>query len=115
MPPFAPHGVWRCPEELVEGAMVQEYDKCDIYMFGNLLFELLTGQEPWHFDNYTREADIRPTKVRGRQPTLPDWIEIESLSEKKISTMMEAMKQCFELDPGKRPTAGELVDMLSSS
>ena len=111
------HGVWRCPEELVvPNARISHYDRCDIYMFGNLIFELLTGQEPWSFDDErikNNEAEIGQAKLQGQRPSLPDKV-LKDAHEKELQLLIKAMNWCFQLDPKERPTAGQLVELLSS-
>lgn len=118
-PAVSNNGIWRCPEELPEGAMILQYDKCDIYMFGNFLFELLTGQEPWHYDTLFEndEAKIRQAKLQGAQPFIPEGIidehDGDSVSKATMSLLRNAMNWCFQFHPNDRPTALQLVDFLS--
>ena len=59
--------IWRCPEEIISSSTdgeitIKEYDKCDIYMFGNVIYELITGQEPWYYNfaDSNNDDNVKP-------------------------------------------------------
>jgi len=78
---------WSAPEVLT-GRRCSE--KADIYSFGIVLFEICTGEAPVR-------GDMRPLRAPDDCPE-----EVVSLYER-----------CVAEDPQIRPTAKELVDIIS--
>ncbi|GET93158.1 mitogen-activated protein kinase-like protein [Leishmania tarentolae] len=88
----------------------------DIYSFGITVAQMVTGVHPWH--NYTEPdhlfvahyvGEIRHSLQTGMpcgmQPDLPT-----NLQDKELQ---KAIHRCCEFDPARRPTAEELVTLLS--
>ncbi|CBZ25934.1 mitogen-activated protein kinase-like protein [Leishmania mexicana MHOM/GT/2001/U1103] len=90
--------------------------QADIYSFGITVAQMVTGVHPWH--NYTEPdhlfvahyaGEIRHSLQTGTlcamQPDLPT-----NLQDKELQS---AIHRCCEFDPTRRPTAEELVTLLS--
>ncbi|KAG5465391.1 hypothetical protein CUR178_00094 [Leishmania enriettii] len=91
-------------------------EKADIYSFGITVAQMVTGVHPWH---HYKEPDhlfvaryageIRHSLQTGTpcamQPALPT-----NLQDKELQS---AIHRCCKFDPAQRPTAEELVTLLS--
>eukprot|EP00420_Gonyaulax_spinifera_P032678 CAMPEP_0197878044 /NCGR_PEP_ID=MMETSP1439-20131203/6541_1 /TAXON_ID=66791 /ORGANISM="Gonyaulax spinifera, Strain CCMP409" /LENGTH=521 /DNA_ID=CAMNT_0043497423 /DNA_START=131 /DNA_END=1696 /DNA_ORIENTATION=- len=79
----------------------------DIYSFGILAHEILSGQRPYH-DCRKNEAVLAISIMRGLRP---------SLSQLEVSTigklMARLMEKSWRTDPDERPTASELTLQLA--
>jgi len=115
--------------------MITAYDKCDMFMFGNVMVELMTGQEPWFYDRQRdpslTENDIGRLKYQGVKPTLsatttsPGLVDVASKAKNirnedpqrhgVLAALLESMEWCFARDPSDRPTARQLALALNSS
>ena len=85
----------------------------DVYAFGNILFTLLTQQDPWTFngkfkDDSQRRWYVIREKTLGYLPILPE----RYLEESGAKPLWEAIQMCYTLDPRGRPTAMELANFL---
>jgi len=93
--------LWMAPEVLL-GKDVDE--KADVYSFGIVLWEIMSGQEPFpHHDSYgTFKRCI--TKEHERPPIPPD-------THPSIKSLME---RCWHPEPSKRPTFTEILPILDA-
>ncbi|XP_008811866.1 uncharacterized protein LOC120109084 [Phoenix dactylifera] len=91
---------WMAPELLTcEDSMVTE--KVDVYSFGIVMWELLTGEEPYenmHFE------DIIAGIIKGDlRPEIPTWCD---------PLWRSLMERCWSTDPASRPSFSEIAKEL---
>ncbi|KAJ6768179.1 hypothetical protein OIU74_021947 [Salix koriyanagi] len=84
----------------------------DVYNFGVLLFEIVTGRLPYTVDNVSLE-DWASDYLRGYQP-LREKVDptLESFEEEKLERIGEVIKSCVHPDPKRRPTMAEVTGRL---
>lgn len=93
---------WMAPE--VVRSEGQGYSaKVDIWSLGCVVLEMLAGRRPW-----SKEETIGAIYKLGsnQAPPIPDDVS-DSVSPEAVAFMSE----CFEIDPGERPTAETLRDL----
>eukprot|EP01097_Dermamoeba_algensis_P001375 TRINITY_DN1518_c0_g2_i1.p1 TRINITY_DN1518_c0_g2~~TRINITY_DN1518_c0_g2_i1.p1 ORF type:complete len:555 (+),score=119.45 TRINITY_DN1518_c0_g2_i1:113-1777(+) len=94
--------LWMAPEVL----MGQQFnEKCDVYSFGIVLWELTTRTEPFQeynsFDTFRKDICLR--KVR---PPIPPDAHADVIS---------LMKRCWDPNPSVRPSFGTIVQELENT
>jgi hypothetical protein len=72
-----------------------------VFALGVLLYELLTGTQPWKVDSLAELAG-RATAPRPELPPETPW------------ALREAVERSLETDPAARPTVDELADLLDA-
>ncbi|KAK7265293.1 hypothetical protein RJT34_32911 [Clitoria ternatea] len=93
---------WMAPE-LLSGKSNMVTEKIDVYSFGIVMWELLTGDEPY--------ADMHCASIIGGivnntlRPKLPTWCDPEWKS---------LMESCWASDPAERPSFSEISKKLRS-
>ncbi|XP_022755398.1 uncharacterized protein LOC111303416 [Durio zibethinus] len=91
---------WMAPE-LLSGKSNMVSEKIDVYSFGIVMWELLTGEEPY--------ADMHCASIIGGivnntlRPKIPSWCDPE------WKTLME---KCWASDPAERPSFSEVSQRL---
>ncbi|KAK6236238.1 hypothetical protein SCA6_011575, partial [Theobroma cacao] len=91
---------WMAPELLnTKNNMVTE--KVDVYSFGIVMWELLTGEEPYA-DLHSEEILAGIIKVTLR-PKIPSWCD---------PAWRSLMERCWSTDPDSRPAFSEIAKEL---
>ncbi|CAL9122834.1 unnamed protein product [Musa textilis] len=91
---------WMAPE-LLSGKSNMVSEKIDVYSYGIVMWELLTGEEPY--------ADMRCASIIGGiinntiRPKIPTWCDPEWKS---------LMESCWSSDPALRPSFSEISQKL---
>jgi len=91
---------WMAPE-LLSGKSGKVTDKVDVYSFGIVMWELLTGEEPY--------AKMHCGEIIGGimsntlRPPIPSWCE---------PSWRSLMERCWSSDPGQRPSFSEIATEL---
>jgi len=98
---FVTSPIWTAPEIMEE----KEFTRAaDVYSFGIILWELVTGELPWR--SATNERIIFQVSVRGDRPPLPDDIP---------TILHDIITQAWHQDPEKRPTFAQLLPRLEDA
>ncbi|PON55978.1 Mitogen-activated protein kinase kinase kinase [Parasponia andersonii] len=91
---------WMAPE-LLSGKSNMVTEKIDVYSFGIVMWELLTGEEPY--------ADMHCASIIGGivnntlRPQIPAWCDPE---------WKALMESCWSSDPAQRPSFAEISQKL---
>ncbi|AGF85754.1 tyrosine kinase family protein [Moumouvirus goulette] len=89
---------WTAPE-ILRGETYDE--KVDIYSFGIVMWEMLTGRKPYNGCNFMQVSlDV----IGGTRPQIPSDCPLE---------YRKLMKKCWNSNPTKRPSAQDIIIKLS--
>ncbi|KAK1313753.1 Serine/threonine-protein kinase CTR1 [Acorus calamus] len=91
---------WMAPE-LLTGKSDMVTEKVDIYSFGIVMWELLTGEEP--YGNMRPEEIIAGIIKGGLRPDVPTWCD---------PSWRSLMERCWSSDPKTRPAFSEISKEL---
>lgn len=84
-------------------AMKQLYStKSDVWSYGCLLLELVTGNVPWAMYSDLLEVVTR-VRDKGEHPPIPENCD---------PLLAEIMLKCWNIDPNERPTFDDIVAIL---
>ncbi|XP_019083729.1 PREDICTED: serine/threonine-protein kinase HT1 [Camelina sativa] len=92
---------WMAPEMIQHRAYNQ---KVDVYSFGIVLWELITGQLP--FQNMTAVQAAFAVVNRGVRPTVPNDC---------LPVLSDIMTRCWDANPEVRPCFVEVVKLLEAA
>ncbi|TDL23879.1 kinase-like protein [Rickenella mellea] len=98
---------WQAPElfNIVGEDSIPWSEKCDIYSFGCVCLELMTGKPP--FSEIRHDGAVMMAIAKGQIPQRP----LQSVLERGLDDSLWAcMQQCWNSDPALRPTAVQLVE-----
>ncbi|KAJ6772581.1 hypothetical protein OIU74_018740 [Salix koriyanagi] len=84
----------------------------NVYNFGVLLFEIVTGRLPYSVDSVSLE-DWASDYLRGYQP-LREMVDptLDSFDEEKLERIGEVIKSCVQRDPKRRPRIRDVTARL---
>jgi serine/threonine protein kinase len=92
---------WMAPEVL----MNQPYDEqADVYSFGCVLYELLSGTVPYAGAEFTRDR-IAERVGKGDRPALPKGLQ---------KGWQDLIVGCWQHHPRSRPTMAKVVEMIQA-
>ena len=94
---------WKAPEEFDDAPF---NEKCDVYSFSILIWEILTRETPWSGLTFTK---IMMKVGTGKRPEVDEDMYTNLYGK----GMVEVMKLCWAQDPDKRPTFAEALRLLS--
>ncbi|TDL29171.1 kinase-like protein [Rickenella mellea] len=99
---------WQAPELLNivdEGESICRSEKCDIYSFGCVCLEIMTGKPP--FVEIRRDPAVIRAILDRQTPQRP----LENVLERGLDdTLWALMQQCWHFDPALRPRSSELAE-----
>lgn len=85
-------------------------EKVDIYSFGILLWQILTGMIP--FQDYSKEEHMKLVVIGGQRPPL---VDIDGPGGFCIpTTLAQLLQQCWHADPNMRPSSSRVLMILDS-
>ena len=104
---------WAAPEYLNARRIKERNEKGDLYSFGIIAWELLTGTKPWATEAYTPQ-DIVQLVCEGERLEIPSRCPVE---------LAEILQECWSdgtrysnvsnvIDPQKRPEFSALIDRI---
>ncbi|XXG45662.1 hypothetical protein AAC387_Pa02g0688 [Persea americana] len=92
---------WMAPELLTVGKSNMVTEKVDVYSFGIVMWELLTGEEPYAG---MRSEEIIAGILRGDlRPEIPNWCD---------PLWRSLMERCWSSNPNLRPSFSEIAKEL---
>ena len=100
------HPRWRPPEVSLGKARAGEWDKCDVWCYGLLLWELVTCTLPYAgLDDKAAGLEA----VSGRCPPVEDLDEEDVLGNPEIPQLIG---RCLSFNPALRPSFDDIVRVL---
>ncbi|PKI75717.1 hypothetical protein CRG98_003860 [Punica granatum] len=91
---------WMAPE-LFNSKSNMVTEKIDVYSFGIVMWELLTGEEP--YENLRSEEIIAGIINGNLRPNIPSWCD---------PVWRSLMERCWSSDPESRPSFSEVAKEL---
>jgi serine/threonine protein kinase len=89
--------LWYSPPELLDNCSSKKTPAGDVYAFGIILFEILTGQLPYSVSQYDV---VLKNVLEGTRPAVPDGAQLPQGCQ-------ELMASCWDADPAARPSFAE--------
>ncbi|KAK9022274.1 hypothetical protein V6N11_002554 [Hibiscus sabdariffa] len=91
----------------------------DVFSFGVVLLELITGRKPIHKSNNKEESLViwATPRLQDCNPVTSELLDPRlkgKFPEEEMQVMAYLAKECLLLDPDARPTMSEVVQILST-
>lgn len=99
-------GNLRSPEEY---AYKPQTEKVDVYSFGNVLYGVLTGKEPFEKEKSKKTQSLIK---KGERPDIPS--SYRNSTDPFDQSMIKAIEMCWIQDPKDRASAREVQKFLLS-
>lgn len=93
------------PEEVLKPGSYQAAPAGDVFAFGMVLFEMCTGVQPWPG---LTEMAVMGKLTRHERPEFPPAAAVPE----QLATLI---KSCWQDEPSSRPTARQIVTILSAA
>ncbi|XP_019461699.1 PREDICTED: serine/threonine-protein kinase CTR1-like isoform X1 [Lupinus angustifolius] len=91
---------WMAPE-VIRGELSNE--KCDVFSFGVILWELVTLQQPWR--------QFNPSQVVAAVGFMGKRLEIPSHANPRVAALIEL---CWDTEPWRRPSFSNIMKCLQN-
>ena len=100
------------PENDPDGELPPASPPTDVWSFGMLCLEIMTGQRP--YAHRKKDTDVVQELIKYRLPPRPQGEEV--LSRGLTDDLWLLMLSCWHLNPERRPTMGHIrIQMLRLS
>lgn len=83
----------------------------DIYMFGVLLFEMITQETPFH--DIKNVQQIAQMIVGGKRPTVPTMKITLFETDPLFMDIFQLIQRCWDQEPANRPPAKDVLQRLT--
>jgi serine/threonine protein kinase len=108
---------WRAPETFVYEAEAQEVStKTDVYMFGGLMIEVLTGRRPWWWLTDNSLNRLRYTSTSNAMTDAKNsgkWeLVVKDVSTWQLSELESIIGRCLCVESSERPEMRVLVQEI---
>ena len=114
---------WMAPESIPETANAPKLTNTstDMYMFGGLVYEVLSGKQPWSWMNppdllAQRRHALRNKNAYEEAVRLGHWSVIVDSNPVPglVESLVQLMTRCFHSNPLQRPTAPAVISELTA-
>ena len=89
--------------EVLQGKILNE--KTDVYSFAIVLWEMLTGKDPFE-EHSSYEVFVNAVCVKNERPPLPDDMH---------ASLKSLLTDCWHKSPDKRPSFTQIIDRLEQA
>ena len=96
---------YTAPEALKGSSVVPYSQPIDVYSFGILLWQILSGKLPF----YELKNDIKNQIINGSRPSINDLPPDFAEDHEEI---VELIQSCWDASPRARPSFGEIISIL---